>query len=43
MKSSIPFVARVENRRPARGGVDGEDIENAKVRGPIRCAPGGAA
>lgn len=36
LKSSIPFVARVENRRPARGGVDGEDIENAKVRGPIR-------
>ena len=25
------FVTRVENRRPARGGVDGEDIENAKV------------
>jgi predicted phage baseplate assembly protein len=36
LKSSIPFVARVENRRPARGGVDGEDIENAKIRGPIR-------
>lgn len=36
MKASIPFVSRVENRRPARGGVDGEEIENAKVRGPIR-------
>ncbi len=36
LKSSIPFVSRIENRRPARGGVDGEDIENAKVRGPIR-------
>ncbi len=36
LKSSIPFVSRVENRRPARGGVDAEDIENAKVRGPIR-------
>jgi predicted phage baseplate assembly protein len=36
LKASIPFVNRVENRRPARGGVDGEDIENAKVRGPIR-------
>ena len=35
LKSSIPFVSRVENRRPARGGVDGEDIENAKIRGPI--------
>jgi predicted phage baseplate assembly protein len=35
LKSSIPYVARVENRRPARGGVDGEDVDNAKVRGPI--------
>ncbi|HYM50052.1 MAG TPA: putative baseplate assembly protein [Candidatus Limnocylindrales bacterium] len=35
LKSSIPFVARVENRRAAEGGVDGEDIENAKTRGPI--------
>ena len=35
LKSSIPFVERVDNRRAARGGVDGEDIENAKLRGPI--------
>lgn len=35
LKSSIPYVARVENRRPASGGVDGEDIEDAKVRGPV--------
>ena len=35
LKSSIPFVSRVENRRAEAGGVDGEDIENAKVRGPI--------
>jgi predicted phage baseplate assembly protein len=35
LKSSVPYVARVENRRPASGGVDGEDIENAKLRGPI--------
>ncbi|MBX3030696.1 MAG: putative baseplate assembly protein [Chloroflexi bacterium] len=35
LKSSIPFVTRVENRRPADGGVDGEDIESAKIRGPI--------
>jgi len=35
LKSSIPFVATVENRRAAAGGVDGEDIENAKTRGPI--------
>jgi predicted phage baseplate assembly protein len=35
LKSSIPFVAGVENRYSARGGVDGEDIESAKSRGPI--------
>ncbi len=43
LKGSIPFVTRVENRRPARGGVDGEDIENAKVRGPIRLRARGRA
>jgi predicted phage baseplate assembly protein len=43
MKASIPFVARVENRRAARGGVDGEDIENAKIRGPIRLRARGRA
>ncbi len=43
LKSSIPFVARIENRKPARGGVDGEDIENAKVRGPIRLRARGRA
>lgn len=43
MKSSIPFVSRVENRRDARGGVDGEGIENAKVRGPIRLRTRGRA
>jgi predicted phage baseplate assembly protein len=36
LKSSIPYITRVVNRRPARGGVDVEDIENAKIRGPIR-------
>ena len=35
LKSSIPYVSGVINRRPAAGGVDGEEIENAKVRGPI--------
>jgi predicted phage baseplate assembly protein len=35
LKSSIPYVARVDNRRAAVGGVDGEDIEAAKIRGPI--------
>jgi predicted phage baseplate assembly protein len=35
LKASIPYVARVENRRAAQGGVDGEDLEMAKIRGPI--------
>lgn len=35
LKASIPYVARVQNRRPAQGGVDGENLEMAKVRGPI--------
>jgi predicted phage baseplate assembly protein len=35
LKSSIPYVARVENRTPGSGGTDGETLENAKVRGPM--------
>jgi predicted phage baseplate assembly protein len=35
LKASIPYVASVTNRRAANGGVDGEDLEMAKVRGPI--------
>jgi predicted phage baseplate assembly protein len=35
LKSSIPFVASVENLESAQGGVDGETIEQAKNRGPI--------
>jgi len=35
LKSSVPFVATVTNRRPAIGGTDGEDVENAKLRGPL--------
>ena len=34
-RATIPYVARVENRSPATGGLDGEDIEEAKIRGPI--------
>jgi predicted phage baseplate assembly protein len=36
LKSSIPYVSGVVNRIAAVGGVDGEDIENAKIRGPIQ-------
>ncbi|HLI38342.1 MAG TPA: putative baseplate assembly protein [Streptosporangiaceae bacterium] len=35
LKSSIPFVAAVENRHPAHGGVDGETLDQAKARGPL--------
>ncbi|WP_434447160.1 putative baseplate assembly protein [Lentzea sp. E54] len=35
LKTSIPFVDSVENRYPARGGVDGESLEQAKLRGPM--------
>jgi predicted phage baseplate assembly protein len=35
LKSSIPFVAKVENLEAAWGGVDGETVDQAKARGPI--------
>src|SRR4029077_6888628 len=34
-RTTIPFVTRIENRHPASGGIDGEDIEEAKIRDPI--------
>jgi predicted phage baseplate assembly protein len=34
LRSSIPYVARVENREAASGGVDGETVDEAKVRAP---------
>ncbi|MGW1410671.1 putative baseplate assembly protein [Streptomyces sp. NPDC002403] len=34
LRSSVPYVAGVDNREAARGGVDGETVENAKVRAP---------
>ncbi|MFJ4870043.1 putative baseplate assembly protein [Streptomyces sp. NPDC088757] len=35
LRSSIPYIARVENREAARGGVDGETVEEAKARAPV--------
>jgi predicted phage baseplate assembly protein len=35
LRASVPYVSRVENRRPASGGVDGEDVDNAKRRAPL--------
>ncbi|KAA2258090.1 putative baseplate assembly protein [Solihabitans fulvus] len=34
LRSSVPYVARVENREAAGGGVDGETVDEAKVRAP---------
>ncbi|MFJ6636267.1 putative baseplate assembly protein [Streptomyces sp. NPDC091376] len=35
LKTSIPFIARVENLIPATGGVDGETVEEVKARAPM--------
>jgi predicted phage baseplate assembly protein len=35
LRASVPYVARVENRRPAAGGVDGENVESARRRAPL--------
>jgi predicted phage baseplate assembly protein len=34
LKTPIPYVDRVINRYPASGGVDAEDLEDAKLRAP---------
>ena len=34
LKSSIPYVARVTNRRPAVGGRDAQSLDDAKLRAP---------
>lgn len=35
LKSSMPFVREVTNRHAASGGVDGESVAEARVRGPL--------
>jgi predicted phage baseplate assembly protein len=35
LRTSVPYVSDVVNREAARGGVDGETVEEAKVRAPI--------
>ncbi len=35
LKTSVPYVARVENRAAAAGGSDAESLDDAKVRGPM--------
>ncbi|MFG3712510.1 putative baseplate assembly protein [Micromonospora sp. NPDC047730] len=35
LRTSVPYVAGVENRHPASGGVDGETLDEARRRGPL--------
>lgn len=35
LRSSVPLVHRVDNRRAAHGGVAAETVDEAKVRGPL--------
>ncbi|MCU1693848.1 MAG: Baseplate family protein [Frankiales bacterium] len=35
LRTTVPFVDRVENRRPAVGGVAGESVDQARQRGPL--------
>ena len=43
LKTSVPYVARVENRAAAVGGADAETLDDAKVRGPLLLRARGAA
>jgi predicted phage baseplate assembly protein len=43
MRTSLPYVDRVENLFPATGGVDAESVDNAKRRGPHSLRAGGRA
>ena len=42
-RTAIPFVRSVTNLDPARGGVDAETVENAKIRGPLTLRSGDRA
>ncbi|BCJ56019.1 putative baseplate assembly protein [Actinoplanes sp. NBRC 14428] len=35
LRTSIPYISMVENRGPAAGGVDGESVDEARLRGPV--------
>ena len=43
LRTSVPYVTRVENLSAATGGVDAETVTNAKVRGPQTLRTGGRA
>ncbi|WP_239309096.1 putative baseplate assembly protein [Frankia sp. Cj3] len=36
LRSSVPYIASVDNREAAAGGVDGETVDSAKMRGPVQ-------
>jgi len=38
--TTVPFIERVSNLRPATGGVDAETVEDAKMRGPMTIRSG---
>lgn len=35
LRTTLPYIERVDNRSPALGGVAGETVEEAKLRGPL--------
>jgi len=43
LRTSLPYISRVQNLTPARGGVDAETVENVKRRGPQSLRAGGRA
>jgi predicted phage baseplate assembly protein len=43
LKTSVPYVSRVESRHPASGGADGETMQNARIRGPLELRASGRA
>ena len=43
LKTSVPYVALVENRDAITGGVEGESVENAKLRGSLGLRASGRA
>ena len=40
LRTTLPFVDRVTNLKPAAGGVDAETTANAKIRGPLTLRTG---
>jgi len=43
LRTTIPYIDRVTNLIRASGGVDGESVDNAKIRGPLALRSGDRA